>query len=408
MQAEIVSVGTELLLGQIIDTHAPRMAKILAECGIGCTRRATVGDNRERMRQTFEEALQRADILITIGGLGPTLDDLTRDMIAEALGDEMLHDDGYEQQLRDWFERRSIRWTESIARQADRPASATFIDNRNGTAPGLHCVKNGKVVLALPGPKGEFDPMADGAVRRILEAMGQGVIFSRTLRIVGMGESHVEDLVRDLMDSENPTVAPYAHTGEVHLRITAKVQSREEGIAALDPLEAEIRQRIGSNVFGTDDESLETVIIRRLSERGEKIGLAESMTGGGLASRLTAVPGASQAVVGSFVAYTVRAKETMIGISPEFVVEHGVVSGAVAEAMATGARKRLGATYAIGITGNAGPTVEPGGQPVGKVFVSLATPQGVHTEELQLRGVRGDIQRRTEQVALGMLRDALA
>ena len=130
-------------------------------------------------------------------------------MIAEALGDEMLHDDGYEQQLRDWFERRSIRWTESIARQADRPASATFIDNRNGTAPGLHCVKNGKVVLALPGPKGEFDPMADGAVRRILEAMGQGVIFSRTLRIVGMGESHVEDLVRDLMDSENPTVAPY-------------------------------------------------------------------------------------------------------------------------------------------------------------------------------------------------------
>jgi nicotinamide-nucleotide amidase len=346
--------------------------------------------------------------LITIGGLGPTLDDLTRDMIAEALGDAMEHDEAYEQQLRDWFERRGVRWTESIARQADRPTSATFIENRNGTAPGLHCVKNGKVVLALPGPKGEFDPMADGAVRRILEAMGQGVIFSRTLRIVGMGESHVEDLVRDLMDSENPTVAPYAHTGEVHLRITAKVQSREEGIAALDPLEAEIRRRIGSNVFGTDDESLETVIIRRLSERSETVALAESMTGGGLASRLTAVPGASQAMVGSFVAYTVRAKETMLGISAAFVEEHGVVSRPVADAMAIAAKDRLDATYAIGITGNAGPTAEPGGQPVGKVYVSLATPQGVQTEELQMRGVRGDIQRRAEQVALGMLRDALA
>jgi nicotinamide-nucleotide amidase len=384
------------------------MAKILAECGIGCTRRATVGDNRERMRQTFEEALTRADILITIGGLGPTLDDLTRDMIAESLGDEMLHDDAYEQQLRDWFERRSVRWTESIARQADRPASATFIENRNGTAPGLHCVKNGKVVIALPGPKGEFDPMADGAVRKILEDMGQGVIFSRTLRIVGMGESHVEDLVRDLMESENPTVAPYAHTGEVHLRLTARVMTREEGIVALDPIEAEIRSRLGSNVFGSDDESLETIIVRRLTERGETLALAESMTGGGLATRITAVPGASQILLGSYVVYTAAAKVEMLGISSALISEEGVVSAKVAEALAVSARERLKATYAIGITGNAGPTAEPGGQPVGKVFVALARAGAVVVEELQMRGVRADIQRRTEQVALGLLRDALA
>ena len=384
------------------------MAKILAECGVGCSRRATVGDNRERMRQTFNDALARADILITIGGLGPTLDDLTRDIIAETLGDVMEHDAAYEAKLRDWFDRRGVRWTESIARQADRPASATFIENPNGTAPGLHCVKNGKVVIALPGPKGEFDPMADGPVRRILEAMGLGVIFSRTLRIVGMGESHVEDIVRDLMEPENPTVAPYAHTGEVHLRLTARVASREDGIIALDPLEAEIRSRLGANVFGSDSETLETVIIRRLIERGETVALAESMTGGGLAARLTAVPGASQAFLGSVVTYTAAAKTAWLGLDPALLAEEGVVSEPVAAGMATSVRKALGATYAISITGNAGPTAEHGDQPVGKVFIGFSSPTGVIVEENQFRGVRADIQRRAEQVALGLLRDALA
>ena len=407
MQAEIVSVGTELLLGQIIDTHAPRMAKILAECGIGCTRRATVGDNRERMKQTFADALARADILITIGGLGPTLDDLTRDMIAETLGDTMSRDADYEESLRSFFSRRGITWTDSIGRQADRPDSAVFIDNPHGTAPGLHCRKGGKVVLALPGPKGEFDPMADGPVRKILEEMGQGVIFSRTLRIAGMGESQVEDIVRDLMDVDNPSVAPYAHTGEVHLRLTARGQTREEGIGVVEPVEAEIKRRLGSHVFGTDEESLESVIVRRLTDRGETIALAESMTGGGLAARFTAIPGASKVFVGSFVTYTNQAKVQMLGLNPAFLEAHSVVSAEVAAEMATKARERLGTTYAIGITGNAGPTAEPGDAPVGRTYLALATPSGVTVRTENYRGVRADIQRRAEQVTLGMLRDVL-
>jgi nicotinamide-nucleotide amidase len=408
VNAEIVSVGTELLLGQIVDTHAPKMAKILAECGVTCTRRITIGDNRERLVAALRDCLDHSDLVVTIGGLGPTVDDLTRDAIAEALDDELVHMPEYEQELRNIFSTRGFRWVESIARQAYRPASARLIDNPYGTAPGLLAEKNGKTVIALPGPKGEFDPMATGPVRDYLvHRQGGEVIHSVTLRIVGMGESHVEDLVRDLMDSEQPTVAPYAHPGEVHLRITARGTSVEQANRIIAPVEARIRKILGNHVFGTDTTTLESSIVSRLAELGQTLAIAESLTGGMLAARITSVAGASRVFLGGIVAYSWAAKQSLLGVAAESLAAHGAVSELVAREMAEGVRSKLGATYALATTGNAGPTGEDD-KPVGLVYTALAGPSGIKVVESRFRSEREETQRRATQVALSLLRDALA
>jgi nicotinamide-nucleotide amidase len=408
MTAEIVSVGTELLLGQIVDTHAPVMARILAECGIGCTRRTTIGDNWDRLVGALREALDRADVLVTIGGLGPTVDDLTRDAIAAALDDQLVVVPEMEAKLREFFGSRNIRWTESIARQAEKPTCARFVDNPNGTAPGLVCEKNGKVVIALPGPKGEFDPMAYGPVREFLETLqGGGVIHSRVLRIIGLGESLVEERIRSLMDAENPTVAPYAHTGEVHLRITAKAANRDEADRMLDPLEAEIRAALGHHLYGINETTLEAAVVDLLKRRSETVAVAESMTGGELGARLTSVAGSSAVVVGGAIVYSTAAKEAALGVDDHLLKTVGPVSREVAQALAVAARERFGATYALGITGNAGPTADVGDKPIGLTYIALASPTGVQVEELKYRGLREDIRRRATQQALATLREAL-
>ncbi len=407
MTAEIVSVGTELLLGQIVDTHAPVMARILAECGIGCVRRSTIGDNRERLVNELRDALERADVLVTIGGLGPTQDDLTRDAIAEAMGDDLVTDFDLLEGLKSFFASRGISWIESNGRQAQVPASGVPIPNPNGTAPGLHVSKNGKTVLALPGPKGEFGPMAEGAVREILRGLSaEGtVIHSRTLRVVGIGESAVEDRVRDLMDGDNPSVAPYAHLGEVHLRLTARAANVPAADAIIDPMDAKIRERLGDAVFGADATTLEAAILDKLCERDATLAVAESMTGGALAARLTETSGMSSTFLGGVVTYTPRAKQTLLGIAGEVTTDP--VSEPVARAMAEGVRTRLGATYGIGITGNAGPTADQGGKPVGLVYVAVSGPEGTAVQESNYRGTREDVRRRATQQALLMLREAL-
>ena len=406
MTAEIVSVGTELLLGQIVDTHAPVMARILAECGIGCQRRSTVGDNRERLVAEFRGALARADVLVTIGGLGPTVDDLTRDCIAEAVGDELTTHDELLAPLKAFFQSRNVPWTESNARQAQVPTSGVPIDNPNGTAPGLHVSKGGKTVIALPGPKGEFNPMADGPVREILRRLGgEGTIHSRTLRVIGIGESAVEAQVRDLMDGDAPSVAPYAHLGEVHLRLTARAASMAQADALIDPVAATIRERLGDAVFGQDGTTLEAAVLDSLCEQDQTLAVAESMTGGELAARLTGVSGMSKTFLGGVVAYTPRVKQMVLGVAGEDLDDP--VSETVARAMANGVRMRLGATYGVGITGNAGPTSDAGGKPVGLVYVAVAGPEGTTCQEANYRGTREDIRRRATQTALVMLREVV-
>ena len=408
MTAEIVSVGTELLLGQIIDTHAPYMARILADCGIGCTRRQTVGDNLERLVESLKLALSRAEVVVTIGGLGPTQDDITREGIVAALGDELKLDNEYEEHLRRLFAKRNFRWVESNIKQAMRPTSGRFIDNPNGTAPGLLCEKDGKVVIALPGPRNEFNPMADGPVREFLEGVEGGhVIHSRTLRICGLGESFVEDQIRHLMQGDNPSVAPYAHPSEVHLRLTARAATREEANSIIDPMEADIRAILGSAVYGTDETSLEMAVIELLREKGKTVSLAESITGGWLGMRLTNVAGSSEVFVGGVISYTLPIKERQLGVSHETLTKFGPVSAECAEEMAFGARKRLDADYGLSLTGNAGPTSDSDGKPVGLLYIGLAGPRGAEVKEYHLRGGRNDIRQRATQLALVQLREAL-
>jgi nicotinamide-nucleotide amidase len=408
MTAEVVSVGTELLLGQIVDTHAPTMARILADCGISCVRRQTVGDNFDRAVESLKEALARADMVVTIGGLGPTTDDLTRDAIAAALGDDMQHSPEMEEKLREFFALRKMPWIESIARQADCPKSARFVENPNGTAPGLICEKDGKVVIALPGPKGEFNPMANGPIRDYLAHLQGGqVIHSRILRVCGMGESQVEAKVRSLMDSDNPTVAPYAHLGEVHLRVTAKAPTRQEAEDLIDPVHRQIEEILGNALFGADDTTLEQAVIELLHERGSTVSVAESMTGGGLGERFTSVAGSSAAFAGGAITYTIEAKVRLLGLDKAILDQFGPVSSEVARAMALAIREKLGTTYAVSITGNAGPTSDVDDKPVGLMHIGIASPEGCDVQEMQFRGERADLRRRATQAALVGLRNVL-
>ncbi len=408
MNAEIVAVGTELLLGQITDTHSATMARILAECGIGCRHRQTVGDNLDRIVEVLRQALSRADVVVCIGGLGPTADDLTRDAIALALDDSLETVPEVEERLRRWFASRNYTWVESNARQAQKPTCAELIPNPNGTAPGLVARKNGKTLFALPGPRGEFDPMAYDSVKPMLETLGGGVVIhSRVLRITGVGESAVEERIKHLMESENPTVAPYAQPSEVHLRLTARAVDLSSAEALLDPVEAEIREELGSAVYGLNKTTLEEAVINLLIERGETVSTAESMTGGGLGSRLTMVGGASAAYVGGVVTYTAEAKASLLEAVTGALAEHGPVSAETASAMAESVRGRLSSTYSVAITGNAGPTSDVGGKPVGLVYIAISSPAGTSIEECKFRGVREDIRARAEQTALRLLREKL-
>ena len=408
MTAEIVSVGTEHLLGQIVDTHAPYMARILADCGITCTRRQTVGDNLERLTESLLLALERVDIVVCIGGLGPTQDDVTREAIAAALTDDLVLDPSYEQTLKDIFSTRRFTWVESNRKQAMRPTSGRFIDNPNGTAPGLICQKRGKVVIAIPGPRNEFNPMADGPIRAFLETVEGGqVIHSRILRICGLGESYVEDQIANLHQNVNPTGAPYAHPAEVHLRLTARAATREEADDLIDPLDWKIRQILGAAVYGTNDTTLEESVIRQLTEREETLAVAESLTGGWLGERLTAVSGSGEVFLGGMITYDLGVKENFLGVKTETLAKHGPVSEQTAHQMAKNIREMLKASYGISLTGNAGPTADVDDKPVGLVYIGLAGPKGVNVKEYRLRGARNDIRQRCTQLALVQLREVL-
>lgn len=408
MTAEIVSVGTEHLLGQIVDTHAPYMARILADCGIGCVRRQTVGDNLERLTGSLRLALDRVDIVVCIGGLGPTQDDITREGISVALEDELVLDPDYEETLKEIFSTRRFTWVESNRKQAMRPTSARFIDNPNGTAPGLICQKGGKVVIALPGPRNEFNPMADGPVRAFLESVQGGqIIHSRILRICGLGESFVEDQIASLLQNENPTVAPYAHPAEVHLRLTARAETREEADDLIDPVDWKIRKILGNAVYGTNDTTLEEAVIQLLTEREETLAVAESLTGGWLGQRLTAVSGSGEVFLGGMITYDLGVKENLLGVKTETLDEYGPVSSQTASEMAKNVREMLKSTYGVSLTGNAGPTADVDDKPVGLVYIGLAGPKGLAVEEYRLRGARNDIRQRCTQLALVQLREVL-
>ncbi len=410
MIAEIVSVGTELLMGQIVDSNAAYISSRLPEVGYRVYFRQTVGDNLERLTQTLKLALSRADVVITIGGLGPTMDDLTREGIAAALGEPLILDHDLQAELQEKFRQRGYPMVESILRQAYRPACARPLPNPNGTAPGLITEKDGQAVIALPGPPAELIPMFDQYVLPYLrERAGgaPGVILSRVLRVCGMGESLVEDRIKDLMQGSNPTVAPYAKTGEVHLRITASAPSPAQAEEMIAQMEGQIRERLGNAIYGVNDQTLEQAVMELLWAKGATVAVAESCTGGLIGHRLTEVPGSSRAMIGGVVAYSNELKVRLLGVPEAVLQEHGAVSEPTACAMAEGIRRLTGADYGIGTTGIAGPTGGTAEKPVGLVYIAVATPSGTRVREHRFLGRRSEIKWRASQAALVMLREEL-
>ncbi|MFQ3611192.1 MAG: competence/damage-inducible protein A [Fimbriimonadales bacterium] len=404
MTCEIVAVGTELLLGQIVDTNSAYLSARLAEIGVSLYRRATVGDNLERLVATLHEAWNRADGVITIGGLGPTDDDLTREAIAQVLGESLVMDEEQAEHIRRFFEARGREATPRQLRQAMRPLSAKPIPNPNGTAPGLHVEKAGKVLFALPGPPNEFIPMVQNYVLPALGARTGGrVIRSRVLRLCGIGESDAEVQLQDLILSENPTLAPLAKLGEVHFRITARAENATEANQMIAEMERQVRERLGTYIFGTDETTLEQAVVELLMQNRQTVAVAESCTGGLLGNRITDVPGSSEVFVGGIIAYSNAVKQAELGVPAEVLATVGAVSEATAKAMAEGVRQRLGSHWGVGITGIAGPGGATPDKPVGLVYVALSDPNVTVVRHQQFIGDRTTVKWRSAQYALWLL-----
>ena len=415
MQAEILCVGSELLLGQIIDTNAAYIGQQLARAGIDVRHKQTLGDNLDRIARAITTALDNADVLIITGGLGPTTDDLTREAIAQALDVPLEHQQRLEDELRAWFAGRNFAPNSSTMRQAFLPRGAQDIPNAQGTAPGIHA-KNarGKQVFAMPGVPREMIAMLDNSVIPVLLESLEGeraVIVSRVLRAFGIGESSLADPLEDILTTaQNPTVAPliYQNT-EVHLRLTAKAPDEAAAKILLDDMEQKIRARenIGNFIFGSDQQTLPSITLDLLQERGQTLATAESITGGLIGSLLTDIPGSSQVLRGGVIAYNDEIKRNLLNVSAQTLENDGVVSQSVALEMARGARELCGSDWALSTTGEAGPNASSAAK-VGTVCVGLCGPNGMEiSARHELHGGRDDVKKRAALWAIEALRRQL-
>ena len=374
--AEIIAVGTELLLGGTANTNAQDISQLLSELGINVFFHTVVGDNPERMTQAVEIAKGRADIIITTGGLGPTFDDITKQTLAEAFGKKLVFNEDVAHKIRAFFERRlpNTKMPENNLRQAELPEGCIIFDNGVGTAPGCAFEADGKHVLMLPGPPRECRAMLKSCVEPYLRKLSEAEIHSHNIHIFGLGESAVEEKLRTLMESSlNPTLAPYAKDGEVMLRLTAKAASKQQAEEMMAPVLAQVQETLGDIIYGIDTNSLENTVVSLLMKHGQTLATAESCTGGLLSKRLTDIPGASKVYLGGVTAYSAHSKTGLLGVKPELIKDFNAVSREVALAMADGVRLKLGADIGIGITGIAGPGSDASGQKPGTVFIALTT-----------------------------------
>lgn len=407
MGTEILTVGTELLLGQIVDTNASWIGERLAEAGIDVFYKTTVGDNWGRIEAAMRLALQRADVLITTGGLGPTEDDLTRDVLAAVLERPLRLDGAVLGQIERRFAHRKIPMTENNKKQAMVPEGVEVLSNPRGTAPGLFLKTPGCQIACMPGVPSEMKPMLmEQVIPRVRESLGiRGQIVSRVLKACGISESKLDHLIGDYFrEMRNPTIGVLAHAGEIHVRLTCKGDDPQAITAKLDDLEGKIRARLGHRIFGRDEEKLEALVGQLLRERQATLAVAESCTGGLIASRLTDIPGSSDYFERGVVAYSLAAKEATLGVPPEVIRAHGAVSLEVVRAMAEGVRRRSGTTFGLATTGIAGPTGGTPEKPVGLVCVGLAWDGGDAAREFRLLGERTLIKYRGAQMALELLR----
>lgn len=385
MRAEILCVGTEVLIGDITNTNAAFLAKCLSEHGIDVYFHTVCGDNPERIRACLAHALDRSDLVITTGGLGPTYDDITKEIVADAFGLPLERHPEILERLTAYFARSGRTMTENNQKQADIPAGATVFENDYGTADGIGVSAGGKTVIMLPGPPREMQPMFAHKVLPYLAAYSDHVLVSSNVNIFGMGESSVENALANLMKSSvNPTIAPYINNGEVRLRITASGKDEASARSLIAPVAERIRAVLGNAVYGVDEPSIEHVLVRELAARGRTIAFAESCTGGLISKRLTDVPGASEVFGFGFCTYANQAKMQILGVKSQTLEAHGAVSPETAEEMAVGALRVSGADIAVSVTGIAGPGGGSEEKPVGLVYMGVASENGVFSKKLLL------------------------
>jgi nicotinamide-nucleotide amidase len=409
VQAEILNVGTELLLGGVANANAARIGRWLAGLGVDVYRQVAVGDNPVRLANAFRRARQEADVVVVTGGLGPTQDDITREVVASELGLPLEEDAEARRVVEGFFARRGAPVPPSALRQAVIPRGARVIPNPTGTAPGLIVECGAGTAILLPGPPAEVEPMLADAARFLLArlaARGEAgtVIASRTFKVAEAGESEVESRIADLLAQANPTFATLAYPGEVHVRVTVKAPKAAEADGLLGEAEGAVRRRLGDLIFAVDEKTLEDAVGQLLCDRKLTIAVAESCTAGLLAYRLTRVAGSSAYFIMGVASYANRAKTAVLGVSEESLAACGAVSPEVAREMAAGVRTLAAADLGVGITGVAGPAGGTAQKPVGLVYVAIADAAGAAATGLHLHGDRETVRQRAAQAALAMLR----
>ena len=387
MNAEVLCIGTEVLIGDIVNTNAAYLGKRLSEAGFNVYYHMVCGDNPARMTECMRLALSRSDFVFITGGLGPTYDDITKEVTAKLFGLPLVEHAEILERLQAYFASRGRVMTDNNRKQALIPLGAHLFENRFGTADGLAVTDGKKTLVLMPGPPREMRPMLENEVLPYLAAKNDHVLVSSNINVFGMGESAVESALADLMKtSENPTVAPYIGEGEVRLRVSARAENTQKARELIAPTVEKIRAALGGAVYGVDVPSLESVLVEKLKEAHKTVTFAESCTGGLLAKRMTDVPGASEVFGFGFVTYANEAKMKLLGVSPETLEKHGAVSRDTAREMALGAKRVSGADIAVSVTGIAGPTGGTPEKPVGLVYMGVASDSGVKTHKLMLGG----------------------
>ena len=385
MNCELISVGTEILLGDILNTNARFLSKELAALGISLMYQTTVGDNTQRLRDCLDLAFMRADTVILTGGLGPTPDDLTKEVCADYFGKALIMREDILEEIRSYFSSKGITMPESNSKQALVPEDSTVLENRNGTAPGCIMEDGERKIIILPGPPREMEPMFTEQVVPYLKKFSHSVIKSHTVRTFGIGESAMSEKVADLLEKENPTVAPYAKDGEALLRVTAKAESEEEADRLISPLLEEIKSKLGSYIYGIDAVSIEEATVSLMKDKKVTAAFAESCTAGLCAKRITDISGASEVFHCGVVSYSNEIKEKILGVRADDLSHFGAVSDIVAAQMALGVKKLSGADYGVAVTGMAGPTSDDPEKEVGLIYIAVTDGENLYLKEFHGR-----------------------
>ena len=408
MKAEIIAIGTEILLGDIINSNAQYLAQELAALGIDMYYQQVVGDNEIRIMHAFDEAYSRSDIIINTGGLGPTDDDITKEVAAKYFNKELIQDENSIKKIRDYFKFRERAMTKNNLKQGLIPEGATVIKNNNGTAPGVIIEDDNKIMIILPGPPKEMKPMFEESVKPYLQEKSDSILVSRVVKILGIGESAVAEEIKDLIDAQtNPTIAPYAKDVGVMLRITSKAETKDEALKLIEPIEEEIKNRLGDNVYATEDINIEEVVARLLIEKKLTISTAESCTGGMIASYLINYPGISEVFLEGAVTYSNEAKHNRLGVNNDILNKYGAVSEETAREMAIGIAKTANTDVSIVTTGIAGPEGGTLEKPVGLVFIGVYVQGKVTIQKCLFKGDRNKVRLQATITGLDMLRRIL-